>query len=179
MKKDSKEKKDGRPTVYQKDYARMAYVACSESGMSDVKLAKLFGVCKTTITTWKRTYPDFLSSIKKGKDEYDSENVELSLLKRALGYKFTETTREVVPTSQGLVITRKVTKEVPPDAKAAMDWLCNRNPDRWKKSKHVELSGPGGGPVGVTVDPWEQLMNEVSKDNSDELPNRTQRKIRE
>ena len=42
------------------------------------------------------------------------------------------------------VTVRKVRKEVSPDAKAAMDWLCNRNPDRWKKLKHMELTGPGG-----------------------------------
>ncbi len=162
---------------YKKEYAHMAYVACSEGGFTDVKLGKLFRKCKATINNWKKDYPEFLDSIKKGKDEFDCEKVEKSLLKRALGYRYTETTKENSIKSDDLIVTKKVRKEVSPDSKAAMDWLCNRNPGRWKKIKHVEVTGPGGGPVGVKVDPWEELMGAVQKDNSDELPNKSQRKV--
>ncbi len=49
----------GRPTDYEERFCQMAYVACSEGGFTDKKLAKLFGVCESTINTWKREYPEF------------------------------------------------------------------------------------------------------------------------
>jgi len=155
----------GRPPKYKTEYARMAKVACEEGGFTDLKLAALFNVDKSTITNWKKQNPEFLASIKAGKDIYDTGNVETSFLKRAIGYRFNETTSELMwiddpkeeqPTDeeeiQGVprkkikkyVVTRKVRKDVPPETRAAFDWLCNRNPGRWRKLKHVELSGPGG-----------------------------------
>ena len=38
-----------------------------------------------------------MDSIKKGKEEHDNQKVEDSLLKRALGYQFIETTKKLVP----------------------------------------------------------------------------------
>ena len=80
----------GRPTDYKSDYAWMAKVACEEGGFTDKKLAKLFGCSTATIHAWKKEFPKFLSSIVKGKNEFDCMKGEKSLLKRAQGYKFTE-----------------------------------------------------------------------------------------
>ena len=72
-----------------------------------------------------------------------------------------------------MVITKKVTKHVVPDAKGCMDWLCNRAPDRWKKVKHVEITGAAGGPVQtemklvalpsgpMSIAQWEQEVKEA------------------
>jgi len=35
-----------------------------------------------------------------------------------------------------------------------------------------ELTGKGGGPIKHAIDPWAELMDAVTKQNSDELPNR-------
>jgi len=141
----------GRPTKYQEDYARMAYIAGSEvGGFTDYKLGKLFNVSVETIKVWKKTYVEFLTAIKTGKDFWDSLGAEESLLKRVMGYEYTETTRE--PDENGvMVITKTVTKQVAPDVKACDIWLCNRNSDRWKKLKHVELTGVDGGALIIQV----------------------------
>ncbi|MDD4817010.1 MAG: hypothetical protein PHI85_03460 [Victivallaceae bacterium] len=65
------------------------------------------------------------------------DRVERALLKRALGYRHTEIYSEEIvdrKTGQptGEVKKRSVTKFVPPDVRAAMTWLQNRRPDRWK-----------------------------------------------
>jgi len=159
------EKGRGRPIKYQPEFVRMARVACEEGGFTDRKLAMLFNVSKSTINRWKLGHPEFWDSIKEGKDRFDCEKVEKSLLKRAIGYRYNETTQELMwvddpkavqPTIEELikgakpkriakyVTVRKVRKEVSPDGKSAMDWLCNRNPKRWKKVKHVELTGKEG-----------------------------------
>ena len=167
---DTCESKTGPKPKYQEDFARQAYVACKEGGFTDIKLAALFNVSKSLINNWKKDHPKFYDALKRGKDEYDCEKVETSLLKRAKGFRYTETTRELqqvlsqpdpvyvqpkdgsaltsyqpesVATSE-MVVTKTVSKVHSPDTKAAEFWLCNRNPDRWKKLKHVELTGKGG-----------------------------------
>ena len=141
---DTDESKTGPKPKYQEDFARQAYVACKEGGFTDIKLAALFNVSKSLINNWKKDHPKFYDALKKGKDEYDCEKVEAALNKRAVGFRFTETTRELDDKKSVMVITKKVSKFIPPDTKAAEFWLCNRNPDRWKKLKHVELTGKGG-----------------------------------
>ncbi|MBC2712877.1 MAG: hypothetical protein HGJ94_18365 [Desulfosarcina sp.] len=187
----------------------MAFVACSEGGLTDVKLSNLFDVSKSTITRWKNEFPEFWASIKRGKDIFDCATAETCLLKRIKGYRYSEVTREPVPVYKDtpvldedgiqfldedgnpvtkkvvvgveLAITKKVSKSVAPDVKAITFFLTNRNPDRWKMIKHVELTGKEGGPIGVKVDPWEEMLKSVTKANSDELPNksgRSGRKVR-
>lgn len=183
----------GAPTKYQEDYARMAQVACEEAPFTDLKLSKLFNVAKSTINEWKKEYPDFKKALKDGKDTFDTTKVEKAFFKRCTGYKFTETTREpgifrpqdgkpMVIENPEMVVTRKVTRHVVPDAKGCMDWLCNRMPSRWKKLKHVEITGKDGGPVKtetgmvavpsgpMTIEEWEKEVKEARKHDTDVEP---------
>lgn len=142
----------GRPTTYEDfklvSFPQMAYVACLEGGFTDVKLAKLFNCNADTIYEWKKDHPEFSEAIKKGKLEHDNSAVVDSLLKRALGYDFTETTRErgLIPEYKEekdpdnpdvtiripigfpkMVITKKVKKHLAADVKAIELWLTNRH----------------------------------------------------
>ena len=128
----------GINSKYQPDYARQARVACAEGGFSDVKLAKLFNVCKATITNWKKENPDFLASVKEGKEIFDTENVEKSLLKRALGYRFNETVKELDPITTKMVTTKVTRKDVAGDVKAQTFWLRNRNRERWPDTQKLD-----------------------------------------
>ena len=84
------------------------------------------------------------ATLKRGKEVVDVE-VENALLKRALGYTYTETTKErgVNPETGKveLITTKVVTKEVVPDTTAQIFWLKNRRPDLWRDKQNVELSG--------------------------------------
>jgi transposase len=139
----------GRPTKYSKKYAEMAEVACREGGFTDLKLAKLFGVSKSTINLWKKEYPEFSDSTKKGKDEWDSDKIEKSLARRATGYSYNEIEKKRLPekdadgkiTGYKLKITKITKKEMAPDTGACGIWLFNRRPDRWKNKQQVEHSG--------------------------------------
>ena len=128
----------GAKTKYHKSYARQAEVACAEGGFTDVKLAKLFGVSKSTINKWKHDHPEFSDSVKAGKEKYDTENVEDALLKRALGYKYNEITKEVDPLSKKVSTSKIVRKEVAGDVKAQTFWLRNRNRDRWPDTHKLD-----------------------------------------
>jgi hypothetical protein len=137
---------------YNSDFPQLAEMYLRE-GMTELQAAKRLGVSKTTFEQYKVQFPDFLAAIKKGKAPVDFE-VENALLKRALGYTYTERKEEMaeIDTGEGVqpVPGKKVTetiKEVAPDVTAQIFWLKNRQPHRWRDVKGVELTGKDGGPV--------------------------------
>lgn len=77
-----------------------------------------------------------------------------------------------------MMLTKRVRKVITPDAKGCMDWLTNRAPDRWKKSKHVEITGKDGGPVKtesivavpsgpMSIEQWETEVKEARKHDTE------------
>lgn len=153
MAKKAKNKK-GRKSKFNPKYAEKARELCAEKGYTDKNLAVHFKVSEATINRWKKEFSEFCESLKKGKDEFDSRVVEQSLLKRAAGYSYVETTRElqdsdsdstVVDEDEGseipiqtLVVTKKVTKHMAPDVTAQIFWLKNRQPQRWSDKKEID-----------------------------------------
>lgn len=133
----------GRPTKYEPRFVDQARVACAELGADDKALAKLFSCSISTISNWKIEYPEFLAAIKEGKEQYDTANVEKSLLRRALGGPTVEVTRE--PDKDGkLRITKVVYKKRAPETVAGIFWLKNRQGHRWRDTKDVNLKGSIG-----------------------------------
>lgn len=120
----------GHPTLYREEYNEQAYKLCL-LGHTDIELAAFFEVAEDTIYEWKKVHPQFSESVKRGKDKADAE-VAQAFLKRALGYQYEEETFEMG------VNTKTVTKEVPPDAGAALNWLKNRQPKKWRDKQEVE-----------------------------------------
>lgn len=118
--------------------------AWARDGLTDEQIAHNMGVAYSTLRVWKDKFSALSAALKKGKDVVDVE-VENALLKRALGYSTTEVTREQALNPETgkleLVITKAVTKEVPPDTTAQIFWLKNRRPDLWRDKQNVELSG--------------------------------------
>ena len=118
--------------------------AWARDGLTDKQIAHNIGITEQTLNVWKKSYPSFSESLKKGKEIVDVE-VENALLKRALGYSYTETTseREFDPNTgqYQMVVTKTVTKHVVPDTTAQIFWLKNRRPDVWRDKQNVELSG--------------------------------------
>ena len=123
----------GRPSKYKPEYAEQAYKLCL-LGATDKDLADFFETTEQTINAWKQQHPDFLESLKNGKEVADAE-VAASLYKRARGYQYEERTIE------GGELTKTVVKEVPPDTGAAMAWLKNRRPQAWRDKQDIEHSG--------------------------------------
>ena len=78
----------GRPTRYKAEYTEQAFKLCL-LGATDANLADFFEVSEKTINTWKDVHPEFLQSLKAGKDEADA-NVGERLYQRALGYEHPE-----------------------------------------------------------------------------------------
>ena len=102
----------------------------ARDGLTDEQIAHNMGISRSTLNEWKKKYPDISDTLKKGKDIVDIQ-VENALLKRALGYKYKETTKELTK-SGFMMVTKEVIKEVVPDTTAQIFWLKNRRPDKWR-----------------------------------------------
>ncbi|EAX47547.1 conserved hypothetical protein [Thermosinus carboxydivorans Nor1] len=142
----------GRPTEYKAEYAEQAYKLCL-LGATDKEIADFFGVNEKTLNNWKQKHPDFLQSLKEGKEEADAK-VAKSLYHRALGYS-----HEAVKIMQyeGEVIQVPYIEHYPPDTTACIFWLKNRQPKLWRDKVEQEITGPDGGPIGVVVLPAADL----------------------
>jgi len=129
----------GRPTKYKEEYDKQAYLHC-KLGAADKELAALFSVSESTLNNWKHDHPSFLESLKKGKDEFDTNSVENALLKRALGMSVTETRLNGGGDDDQAPAAVETTKELPPDPTACIFWLKNRRPERWRdKQEQVQV----------------------------------------
>lgn len=113
----------------------------ARDGLIDEQIAKNIGISRSTLSVWKTKYPDISDALKKGKEAVDRE-VENALLKRALGYRYTETTKEAVKDPETgevkMTVTKEVTKQVSPDTTAQIFWLKNRKPDKWRDKQEYE-----------------------------------------
>lgn len=108
----------------------------ARDGLTDKQIASNMGISRDTLIQWKKKYSDISDTLKKGKEVVDRE-VENALLKRALGYTYTETTKELSKDG-GMIETKKVTKQVVPDTTAQIYWLNNRRPDQWRNKRVYE-----------------------------------------
>jgi hypothetical protein len=81
-------------------------------GATDKDLARIFGVSDATIDNWKARHPDFLGSLKDGKEEADNR-VERSLYTRAVGYSY-EAVKIFMPAGRSKPVYAPYTEHVPP-----------------------------------------------------------------
>ena len=118
--------------------------AWARDGLTDEQIAKNMGINVATLYRYKQTYCEICEALKRGKEVIDVE-VENALLKRALGYTYTEITKEqqLNPATgeYELMVTKEVTKEVIPDTTAQIFFLKNRRPDLWRDKQSLEMSG--------------------------------------
>ena len=127
----------GRPTRYLPEFADVAYRQAL-LGKTDPEIAETLGVSKTTLNTWKKRYPEFLSAVKAGKEMADG-NVAYGLYRRATGYDYPQ--EKLFLTKDGDVIRETVMVHVPADPGAGMNWLKNRQRDLWSDKHQIEHTG--------------------------------------
>lgn len=140
----------GRPTLWDERNIAIAE-ALAGLGATDLEIAQAFEVSIRTIHRWKLEYPAFREALQMGKDAADKK-VEESLFKRATGYSFDS---EKVFFVDGEAHRVETIEHVPPDTKAAMWWLQNRNPKEWRDVRHIKHDVEEGG----TLENWINKLN--------------------
>lgn len=145
-------------------------------GLIEEVICKRLGVSVRSFNEYKSKFPQLSQSLKRGKEEADYA-VEDALFKRALGYEFEEKTYETqvfvkkTETAEGSIIeepfteeilTKRVIKQVSPDTTAAIFWLKNRRPDKWRDKQDIEHSGGVTNQIdlsGLTAEELRKLAN--------------------
>lgn len=147
----------GAPSKYnEKKFPDAAYKLCARLGAEDKDIATAFGVTVDCISKWKVEYPEFLYSIKKGKKDWDDQNVVSALRKRALGYVYVDidTKKTTIMLGRGENKVKAPVEEIirheknmAPDVTACIFWLVNRQPDEWKHVARTIIQGDPKNPV--------------------------------
>lgn len=139
MQKGGIEMAGGRPNLYETEWKdRLALVqGWARDGLSNEQIATNMGISVKTLYEWQNKYSEFREALKKGKEVVDRE-VENALLKRAMGYTYTEIREETDPDGNVRVI--KTVKEVQPDTTAQIFWLKNRKPAEWRDKKDIDAN---------------------------------------
>ena len=155
-------RKRGQPTLY--DPARHPIMANAliRQGLTLAQLAAVAGVHVDTVCEWMKQHPEFSEAVK-GNVSYIDDQVEDSLLKRALGYEYEEVKTVITGTDDA---TRRqverTKKRQAPDVTACIFWLKNRRRDRWRDKHDLEHTGADGGPIEVAYDPRDELLRRVA-----------------
>lgn len=159
-KKAPEEKKPvGCPEKYNPEY-NLQVLKLAILGAKDKEIADFFGIVESTLNLWKKKYPEFSESIKKGKMEADM-NVASSLYQKAIGFKAkTQKAIKVRSHKNGEGSTEDVKvitveEQHPPDTTAAIFWLKNRQPDLWRDKKELEIPGTTIVNLGGGINPDE------------------------
>jgi transcriptional regulator with XRE-family HTH domain len=131
---DEEKDKGGRPTKYEESFIEEAYELCL-LGCTMEELGEYFEVNKSTISEWKKNYPEFSAAVNDGKLKADRK-VARSLYDRAIGCTITK--QQIVKLRVGedeVMEVVDLTIELPPDIGACKFWLNNRQPLKWKDKR--------------------------------------------
>ena len=106
-------RKRGRKSGFRREYILIAK-ACARFGAIEEEIADELHINHATLDNWKKKYPEFLGALKAGKEASD-DRVERSLYRLAIGWN-----------------------GQPPNTTAAIFWLKNRRPDRWRDVQQLQ-----------------------------------------
>lgn len=109
-------------------------------GLTNEQIAEFFEIDVATFYRWQDAFPEFCEAVRRGKVIADGE-VAASFYKRATGYEYDS---EKVFCSEGEIIRADTTTHVPPDPGAALNWLKNRQPDKWRDKRQLEIDDEEG-----------------------------------
>lgn len=114
-------------------------VAWARLGKTLDEIAEAMGITRSTLAKWRRQYNQIDVALNSGWDDITTQ-VETALVKRALGYEYTETYEEVQDGPLGQTVkTGTRTKAVVPDVTSQIFFLKNRAPDRWSDRKRLDI----------------------------------------
>lgn len=135
----------------------------AEDGYIDIQIAQALGISEATFYNYQAEHIEFLESIKRGKAKTDKRVIE-SLLKRATGFEYEETTTEmeVDGKTESVTAIKKTKKYVAPDTGAIAFWLKNRQPEHWRDVRQIE-GNLGGSVIIVADESTKKLLDGIEK----------------
>lgn len=109
----------------------------AQEGHDDIFMSEFFGVSHTTWLRWRACNHEFRAALKAW-EHHAVTNLARRLYQRGMGYSHHEV--KVFSDKDLNIVTKEVIKHYPPDTKAAMAYLTNKDPDNWKNKQTVEAT---------------------------------------
>jgi hypothetical protein len=142
-------RKPTRKSGYKPEFCHQAETMIARAGFREVDLCVLFKIkVRQTLHNWMDEHPEFREAVERGRAVFVNK-VEDSLWKRAFGFEYVETTKERDKNTGKMVVTKEVTKFLPPSESSIIFGLKNLAPDKWR-DRH-EVTGADGGPIPFAV----------------------------
>jgi transcriptional regulator with XRE-family HTH domain len=139
----------GRPSDY--DKLDLQFVEkCSKAGLSNEQTADLIGIHISTLYQYQKDYPEFSEALKAGKENPD-DRIERALFERAAGYIAPEE-KLFYDSNTGTIASQTILKQYPPDTAAAIIWLKNRRPEKWRENPVSDVA-PTENNINITFVP--------------------------
>jgi transposase-like protein len=126
----------GAPTKYDpKTFPRIAKLLAQRGAILS-EIADCFDVTTRTLSNWLNDYPELREAIDAGNDVFNPR-VERALAERAIGF--------YADVEEVFVIDKKLEKKIvrkyyPPDVRACIFFLKNRQSDRWRDVQRHEVN---------------------------------------
>lgn len=159
-KKIPKKNKGGRPSKFKPEMIEQIELLC-RTGRTLAMVSKELGVSEGILIKWRDDKPEVFDAIKKGQYAFDTGRIQKTMVEKALGIQFDETTEEYIDINGEYFIETMVKQEmgkdkdgnkvfkqvktlvqgikrkiihkmIPPSDVLMMFWLQNRMPDEWK-----------------------------------------------
>lgn len=121
-------------------------------GLSEGQIAQRLGICSRTLKKYKEEHKELDTILKSGRGEILAK-VENALLRKAIGYSYTEV--RTVEKGNGPEITT-TEKEMSPDLSAISFLLKNYCPEKWSDKPTAEKEKSSSGGVVILPD----ILNE-------------------
>lgn len=132
-----KKNKGGRPKKTFDEIDLDKFIKIGEKGYTDKQICKIMAINEQTLNNYKKEYPEFFESLKRGKAIADGL-IELSLYHRGMGYSHPDVH---ISNFQGVITKTPIIKHYPPDPTSMIFWLKNRKPKEWKDKTEFVLPG--------------------------------------
>jgi transposase len=117
-------------------------------GYSEKEIAQNLGISYTSFRNFKKQHLALLALLKKSVISNPVARVEEALISSASGGEYTEITKELVYDKKSkeskMVITKEVTKIIPPNVGAQRTFLEAWKSERYKNKKTIEHEGEIG-----------------------------------
>ena len=105
----------------------------ASDGLTNEDIAHNMGIARQTLNNWCNKYPSIMDALKKGREPV-VRKLENSLIKKAQGFEYVETTTEMWVGEDGEKKQKvsKHTRYSPPDSSALMFLLENYKPNKYR-----------------------------------------------
>lgn len=111
----------------------------AQNGNTETEIIEYLKIGRKTFYKYKKEHQELQEALAEGY-RTSLKNVEAALYKIALGYQYDEITCERNRDGE-MIETKRVTKEVQPNASAIMNILKNKAPATWNIAEKIDIKG--------------------------------------